>query len=292
MYKIIAIDLDGTSLNGFGQMTINTREHIKEASRRGVETIIASGRNINAIKAIAEEIGTINYIIAGNGAIIYDFIKNEILYENYIPKKKALEIIDICEKNSIYYSVYTNRTIITNCLKYNVLYYNKENEKKEDIKKTHITLTENVYDYVKNMNEEVLKIFICDKEKTIFRSILKKFEQVKNIDILDVSHMCRKMIKQRTLDVPIEYYYTEISSTEVDKWNALEILLKKFKINKQDVIAIGDNMNDKKMIKEAGLGVAMGNSEPSVKELADYITDSNEQEGVAKTIDKFIINNN
>ncbi len=292
MYKIIAIDLDGTSLNGFGQMTINTREHIKEASRRGVETIIASGRNINAIKAIAEEIGTINYIIAGNGAIIYDFIKNEILYENYIPKKKALEIIDICEKNSIYYSVYTNRTIITNCLKYNVLYYNKENEKKEDIKKTHITLTENVYDYVKNMNEEVLKIFICDKEKTIFRSILKKFEQVKNIDILDVSHMCRKMIKQGTLDVPIEYYYTEISSTEVDKWNALEILLKKFKINKQDVIAIGDNMNDKKMIKEAGLGVAMGNSEPSVKELADYITDSNEQEGVAKTIDKFIINNN
>ena len=291
MYKMIAIDLDGTSLNGFAQMTVETRKAIQEASKCGVEPIIASGRNINAIKAIAEEIGCINYVIAGNGGVIYDLKNNKILYENYIPKEKALEIINICEKNSIYYSVYTNRTIITSSLKYNVLYYNKENEKKEDSKKTHITLVDSVPEYIKELKEEVLKVFICDKEKTIFNSILKKFENVKDIDILDVSHMCRKMIKQGTIDVPIEYYYTEISSINADKWNALEIIMEKLGITSKEVIAIGDNMNDKKMISNASLGIAMGNSEPSVKDLADYITDSNDEEGVTKAIDKFIINN-
>ncbi len=289
MYKMIALDLDGTTLNSYGQMTKNTRDTVKKAVEQGTEVVIASGRNMNSIKAVAEEIGNLNYVIAGNGAVIYDLKGNQILYENYMPKSKAIEIIDICEKNSIYYSVYTNRTIITDSLKYNVLYYYKENLKKEDAKKTHITLVDSIPVYIKNMKEEVLKIFVCDKEKSIFNSMMKKFEQVKNIDILDISHMTRKIIKQGTYEVPIEYYYTEILTKNVDKWNSIEFIMNKEKITKEEVITIGDNENDKKMIKEAGMGIAMKNGTPSVTRVADFITDSNDEEGVAKAIQKFII---
>ena len=99
--------------------------------------------------------------------------------------------------------------------------------------------------------------------------------------------MSRKIIKQGTEDIPIEYYYTEISLKEVDKWNAIEYLIEKLSIKKEEVIAIGDNINDKKMIENAGLGVVMEGSTPVVTNIADYITASNNEEGVAKALEKF-----
>ena len=96
-------------------------------------------------------------------------------------------------------------------------------------------------------------------------------------------------IKQGTEDIPIEYYYTEISMKDVDKWYALEFLIKKLGIPKEEVMAIGDNVNDRKMIEEAGKGIVMGGSTPKVSEVADYITLDCNNEGVAKAIEKFIV---
>ena len=291
MYKLIAIDLDGTMLNSYGEVTENTKRVLKQIKPKGAEVVIASGRSIDSIKYIASEIDSSKYMIAGNGAVVYDRSQNKILYEKYIPKNKALDIIQICEENSIYYNIYTNKTIIADGLRYNVLYYYKENLKKEDQKKTHITLVENIENYIKEMNEDekIMKIFICDKNKTVFNSIVRKFSVIEDIDILDVSHMARKVIKQGTEDIPIEYYYTEISMKDVDKWYALEFLIKKLGIQKEEVMAIGDNINDRKMIEEAGKGIVMGGSTPKVSEVADYITLDCNNEGVAKAIEKFIV---
>ena len=291
MYKLIAIDLDGTMLNSYGEVTENTKRVLKQTKQKGAEVVIVSGRSIDSIKYIASEIDSSKNMIAGNGAIVYDRSQNKILYEKYIPKNKALDIIQICEENSIYYNVYTNKTIIADGLRYNVLYYYKENLKKEDQKKTHITLVENIENYIKEMNEDekIMKIFICDKNKTVFNSIVRKFSVIEDIDILDVSHMARKVIKQGTEDIPIEYYYTEISMKDVDKWYALEFLIKKLGIPKEEVMAIGDNVNDRKMIEEAGKGIVMGGSTPKVSEVADYITLDCNNEGVAKAIEKFIV---
>ncbi len=287
MYKLIAIDLDGTMLNGYGVVTENTKKQIKRTIEKGIDVIIASGRPIDSIKTIANEIGSTKYFIAGNGALIYDIQKNEILYENYLNKEKVLEIIKMCEENSISYNVYTDKTIISTALKYNVLYYYKENLKKAEDKQTHINIVENMYEYINKMQEEkFLKITICDENKSVFQSIIKKLNQIENIEVLDVSHMSRKLIQQGTEEIPIEYYYTEISAKNVDKWYALEFLMSKLNIKKEEIVAIGDNINDKKMIEEAGLGVAMGQSNPTIKEIANYITDSNEQEGVATILEK------
>lgn len=288
MYKLVAIDLDGTMLNSYGMVTESTKQVIKNTINKGIEVIIASGRPIDSIKTIAKEIGSENYFIAGNGALIYDIKKDEIIYEKFMNKQKVLEIIKICEENSISYNIYTEKTIIAKGLKYNVLYYYKENLKKEENKKTNITIVEDVYEYIKNLeNEKFLKITVCDETKSVFNSIIRKLRTVEDIDVLDVLHMSRKMIKQGTEDVPIEYYYTEISLKDVDKWNAIEYLANKMNISKDEIIAIGDNINDKKMIENAKVGIAMGQSTPVITKIADFVTLNNNEDGVAKALEKY-----
>ena len=293
MYKLVAIDLDGTMLNSYGVVSEETKNTIKEIEKQGVEVIIASGRPIDSIKQIAKEIESKNYFIAGNGAIIYDMKKDEIIYEKTLSKEKVLEIIKICEENSISYNVYTEREILATSLKYNVLYYHKENLKKEENKKTRINIVNNMYEYIKNKEDaRYLKITICDENKTVFNSIIKKLKDIKNIEILDVSHMARKTIVQGTEEYQISYYYTEISTENVDKWDAIQFLIEKLNIKKEEVIAIGDNINDKKMIENSGVGIAMKQSTPSILEVADEITEGNNEDGVAKILQKYYKNIN
>ena len=98
--------------------------------------------------------------------------------------------------------------------------------------------------------------------------------------------MSRKIIKTGTEETVIEYYYTEITSKNVDKWYAIEYLMDKLNIQRQEVMAIGDNVNDKMMIENAGCGVAMGNSAPYKKESADIVVSNNNEDGVAEAIEQ------
>lgn len=239
MKKMIVVDLDGTLLNRYGIVPESTKQTIKETIDNGNDVIIASGRPIDSIKAIAEEIGSKNYFIAGNGSLIYDIKNDEIIYEKFLNKQKVLEIIKICEENNIFYNIYTEETIITKQLKHNVLFYYKENLKKSEKDKTSITIVDNIIEYIKDSdNEKFLKITICDESKSVFNSVIRKLNTIQNIDILDVSHMSRKVIRQGSEDVSIEYFYTEISLADVDKWNAIEYLMEKLNVPKENVIAI------------------------------------------------------
>ena len=289
MYKLVAVDLDGTLLNSYGEVTEYTKEVIKKVQQKGLKFIIASGRPMDSIKSISKDIGADKYFIAGNGAIIYDTQKQKIIYEKYIPKQKVLEIAKICEQNNIFYNIYTEKNVITQYLKYNVLYYFKENLKKEPDKKTNIMVVNNMYEFIKNSEEmKCIKITICDESKIIFNSIIKKLKNIKDIEVLDVLHMSRKLIKQGTEDVAIEYFFTEITSSEVDKINAIKNLIKILNIDIKDVIAIGDNINDKKMIEEAGLGICMGQASEKIKEIANIVAEDNNNDGVAKALENII----
>ena len=288
MYRLAAIDLDGTMLNQYGLVTQRTKEAIEKAQKSGIEVVIASGRPTDSVKTIAQEINSNKYFISGNGAIIYDITNDEIIYENTLKKQKVLDIIKICEENSIYYNIYTEKEILAKSLQCNVLYYYKENLNKDEKNKTQINVVENIYNYISNRDEKVVKITICDNHQVIFNSIMRKLKEISEIEVLEVSHMSRKIIKQGTEDVPIEYFYTEISAKNVDKWNAIEFLKEKMQIEKNEIIAIGDNMNDKTMIENAGLGIAMGESTPIIKEIADVVTDTNCNDGVAKVLEKLL----
>ena len=286
MYKLIAIDLDGTLLNSYGQISENNKKTLQMAQEKGIQVVLASGRSTNSVKNLANEIGNSHYIICGNGSIIYDLQKEQIIYDKFIDKKKVLQIIEICEQNSIYYNVYTEDMVIAKNLSNNVLFYHQENANKPENKKTKINLVDNIYDYVKNLeNENILKFTISDQSNIIFNSIIKKIRKIKNIDVLDVAHMSRKIIKTGTEEVSLEYYYTEITSENVDKWIAISWLADKLNINKEEILAIGDNINDKMMIENAGMGVAMGNSVPYIQEIADKVVANNNEDGVAEAVE-------
>lgn len=285
MYKLIAIDLDGTLLNSYGIIPEENRKAIKKAQEAGVNVVLASGRTTNSVKSLAEELGGNEYIICGNGSLIYDLKKEEIIYDKFIEKTKALQIIQICEQNSIYYNVYTEDMVIAKTLDNNVLFYHQENANKPDSKKTKINLVDNIYEYVRNLEgKNILKFTISDKSSIIFNSIIKKLRLIRNIDVLDVAHMSRKIIKAGTEEVSLEYYYTEITSESVDKWNAIEWLANKLAIEKSEIMAIGDNINDKMMIENAGIGIAMGNSDPKIKKIADKVVATNNECGVAEAM--------
>ena len=289
MYKIITIDLDGTLLNPLGEISEENIIELKKCIEKGIEVVLASGRVVSSIKNFANEIGSNNYLISGNGSTVYDIKNEKVIYQNTIPKEKVLQLIKICEENSIYYSVYTEKGIVTKSLNYNILFYHKENLKKINSEKTNIKIEQNIYEYVENLeNNKISKISVCDKDKMVFKNILRKMKEIENLDILEVAHMSRKYIENGTEIVPIEFYYTEITNENVNKWEAIKFLIEKLDIKPEEVMAIGDNMNDKEMLENAGLGIAMGNAAPYIKEFANDVTLDNDNSGVAKAIEKYI----
>lgn len=288
MYKLIAIDLDGTLLNSYGEITSKNKEAIKYALDKGVEVVLASGRDPKTMERISNELGIENYLIAGNGASVFDIKQEKNIYENFLEIEKALEIIEICKENSIFLSVYTTEGIITEGLKYNIKVFNNENNSRPNRKRTNIEIVKDIYEYVEINSPNILKIIICDESKIIFNNIIEKMKNVRDVEVLDVEHMSKKIIKIGTEEYGVEYFYTEVTNRDADKWSAIEFLLEKLKINKEDVICIGDNMNDLKMIENAGLGVVMKNSALEKQEIGDFITEDNNSDGVGLAIYKHV----
>lgn len=289
MYKLIAIDMDGTLLNSYGEVSRKNKKAIKKAIDKNVEIVLTSGRMPKAIMPIASKINADKYIICGNGAAIYDVRNEKTIYKNYMSKQKVLEIIDICDRNSMYYSIYTNNVILAKSLNYNVLYYNSENKKNPEDKKIKFNIVRDIRGYIEEYNgDDFLKITICDSDKMVFNSIINRLKKLRDIYVLEVTHMSKKIIKHGTEKFEISYFYTEISNNNVNKWTAIEKLIERLDISKEEVIAIGDNVNDKEMIENAGIGVVMGNSSPYMKEIADEIVATNNEDGVAEAIEKYI----
>ncbi len=289
MYKLIAMDIDGTLLNSYGEVSLKNKEAIELALKKNIEVVLTSGRMPKAILPIANEIKADKYIISGNGATIYDVQNDKIIYNSYLTKKKVLEIIDICEKNSMFYNVYTNDVILTKSLSYNILFYHNENKRNPEDKKIKINIVDDIYKYVEEYGkEDFLKVTICDNDKFVFRSIMNKMKNIKNVDVLEVAHMSRKIIRHGSEEHEIAYYYTEITNKNVNKWTALKELLQLLGIKKEELITIGDNVNDKEMIENAGLGIVTGNASPEMKKIADETVASNNEDGVAEAILKHI----
>lgn len=289
MYKLIAMDIDGTLLNSYGEVSTKNKEAIELALKKNIEVVLTSGRMPKAILPIANEIKADKYIISGNGAAIYDVQNDKIIYNSYLTKKKVLEIIDICERNSMFYNVYTNDVILTKSLNYNILFYHNENKKNPEDKKIKINIVDDIYKYVEEYNkEDFLKVTICDNDKFVFKSIMNKIKNIKNVDILEVAHMSKKIIRHGSEEHEIAYYYTEITNKNVNKWTALKELLQLLGIKKEELITIGDNVNDKEMIENAGLGIVTGNASPEMKKIANETVASNNENGVAEAITRHI----
>ena len=288
MYKLIAIDLDGTLFDSYGQVSNENKEAIRYAINKGINVVLASGREPQSIKKTSLSLGIKDFLIAGNGASVYSIKEDKNIYQNYINKVKALEIIKKCKENSMFVNIYTNRGIIAEKLEYNVKVFTSENNYKSLEKRANIEIVSDIYQYIDEHEMDILKIIICDNNKIIFNNIVQKLKNISGINVLDVEHMSKKKIKIETEVIEIEYFYTEITNKNTDKWEAILFLIKRLNIKEEDVICIGDNINDKKMIENAGLGISMKDSALALLSIGDYITESNDSSGVAKAIYKYI----
>ena len=144
MYKLVAIDLDGTLLNSYGEVTPKTKEALQNAKSQGIEIVLSSGRPISSTESLAVELGVDNYLISGNGAAVFDIQNQKLICDRFLSKEQVLNIAKLCEENSFFYNVYTEDEVIASSLNYNILFYHKENLKKIEEKRTHINVVQNI----------------------------------------------------------------------------------------------------------------------------------------------------
>lgn len=250
------------------------------------------GRPKKSTLSIYKEIGASPYIISGNGSIVYNDLEKNNIFEGFLDRNKVLEISKMCEENSIYYNVYTEDEIITKVMSHNILFYHKENDFKYKQDRTNITIVENVKEYIEKKNiNNFLKITICDENTNIFNRILAKIKQIEDIEILETGYMSRKVLKYEQKEVEIKYNYTEITKKGINKWIAIQNLAKYLQIPEENIMTIGDNVNDAQMLINSGISVAMGNAWDNIKAISRYVTDTNENDGVAKAIEKYALSN-
>lgn len=288
MYKLIAIDIDGTLIDSKGEVSEENKLAIKKAKEKGTEVVLTSGRIPQSIEPIAQEIGANNYLIAGNGALVFDIKENKIIYGEYLSKKKVIEIVKFCKENNVFYNIYLKDRIITESIDYNILFYDSENKKMPPERRINIEIKNDVLKFIQEYNEnDFLKITICEQNKLGFERIMTTLKKMKKINVLDTKQRTVKIIKSENGDREIAYYYTEIMNDKVDKWSALKFLIKKLNIKKQELLTIGDNINDEEMLKNAEIGVAMGNSYQRIKDIANYVSSDNNSSGVAEAINKY-----
>lgn len=268
-YKLIAIDMDGTLLNSKNQLSNRTIQTLKRVREKGVETVIATGRLYKSASYYANLLGISNSIITSNGALMLDE-KGNVLYENTLDKEKLEKIVKLSSKHNIYHHFYSRDKFYAQYISKEVLkFYNEGNQKMNIDVQVYKNLSEIV-------NNKDIKIHKCLYIENHGKEKLEKLDlELKSIEGLNITSSWHNNI--------------EVMNKDVSKGKALEELCKIKNINPEQVIAIGDNQNDIPMLDYAGYSIAMGNALDLVKNTADHITLTNDQDGLAVALEKIIL---
>jgi Cof subfamily protein (haloacid dehalogenase superfamily) len=289
MYKLIAIDIDGTLLNSRGELSARTKDVVRRVTSSGVEVVLTSGRVSESVSFIANEVNASKYIICDNGALIYDNDEKGIISASYINKDTVLKLVETCVENNIYYMVFTTKRIIVRDLKHMALAFYK---KRHNLKEETSGMAEIVFggiELIKESEEPFTRIVVCDQDRVIYNSIVHKLQSFDGVELMAVPHVSNKIIRDGDREIFISYSYAELLAKGTNKWTAITKLADKLNIKHDEVMAIGDNFNDIEMIKNAGLGVAVSNGSPVAKAVAEVIAPSNDQDGVAVVLENYVL---
>lgn len=270
--RMIGMDLDGTLLTTEKKLTPYTQDVLKRAIALGIIVLPATGRPVSGVPEEIMHFPGIRYAVTANGGRIVDVQENRTIYENLVPVDKAYAILSVFEKydtlREIYYDGigYSEETMLKNIHRY------IEPGPMADYMVATRRPIPDVHAKFVETNRPV------DKVQGIFASLadkdeaLKELEKIKDIEITGA-------LSQNV----------EINAKDVDKGNALLRLGQILGIPGEEIMAFGDGTNDRKMLEKVGTGVAMANGVPEVKAAADYITASNDEEGVARFIEKYVL---
>lgn len=266
-YKIIAVDIDGTLTNSKKEITPRTRHALLEAQVQGKRVVIASGRHPMGLYPIAQDLMLEKYkgyIMAFNGGKIISCENNLTVVSKLFPHEYLSDILNVLKDSNITMITFDDNRIYAD---------NKVND----------------YTYVER---DILKaeMVVCDDFLSAIKFDFNKILLAGEPDELD---RYQKILENRydgLLDIcKSAPYFLELTPFGVTKGSMLPLLLDKLGIDREELIAFGDHYNDMTMIGYAGMGVVMDNGEPEIKKIANYVCDSNDEDGVAKTLEKFVL---
>lgn len=270
--KLIALDLDGTTLNSKGILTLGTRQVLEDTIDKGIHIVIATGRTYSALPEEILSIKGINYIVTSNGARVIDINTKDTLYSNLISGAAINNTVDLLRNFDfmieafIAGDAYIDRKIYENI---NVVGLNKKHS--DYILNTRKPV-ENILDFLKSNNETVENIninFGRQEDKQMMREQLKKLDDVTITSSFD--------------------HNLEIGGATTSKADAITHLCEKLGIDINETMAFGDSPNDETMLISSGFPIAMSNGKDQIKAIAKYVTGTNDEDGVAYAIKKFIL---
>jgi len=295
MYKLLVLDMDGTLLSNNKEISKENIVAIEKAKQSGVRVVIASGRTINGIETYLEELDLIsddNYSVVCSGSIVINNTKDKIIQCDPLSSKEIKYIFNLAKQLDISLNMYSGESILIHSSNY----FSKIDAIANNVPLKMIDLNslgdDNLITKIMLINEDLSMV---GDIQALFPSII-----VKDIDIIakegynkelfaDMSKLPKGLLEKFNVS-KVAPFIVEVMKKNSSKRSGIEKLAEELKIKPHEIICIGDSGNDKQMIEYAGLGVAMGNAFPEIKEIADYVTYSNEDNGVAHVIDKFILN--
>ena len=296
--KLIGLDLDGTVFDNQKRISLRTKKAIEDAIKQGVVVVPATGRPVAGVPEEFARIEGVQYALTANGAAIYNVQTKKCVYQNAISPELACEVIASLQRYDVMVDAFVDGL---GYVEADVLARMNEFAMSEVIKKyildTRKTV-ENLSEYIKANACKVEKITVNFKrlketDEQVQCNAADKKEKKVETDLKWLLH------KEEILSELSEYPQLigvsgvptnlEITMATADKGNGMVKLGEYLGISPEEIMTCGDSENDMAMILAAGFGVAMANGTDEVKEAANYITDSNEEDGVAKVIEKFVL---
>lgn len=264
--RLIVLDIDGTLTDSKKQITERTLQVLYRAQERGVKVVLASGRPVYGIHKVAQTLKLSEYggyILAFNGGVITECGSGRRLFSKDLPEGMVKILQDCADEFGLPMVTYEGDCAITQCPE--DFYIQKE----AAINGLNVRRIENLGDYV---NFPVTKCIITGD----------------GARLAEVEPLMQKKFEGELSIYRSEPFFLEIMPLGIDKAQSIAKLLELLSMDREEMIAFGDGHNDVTMIEFAGLGAAMDNAQPKVKEKADYISLSNDEDGVAYAIEKLI----
>ncbi|MCF6460925.1 Cof-type HAD-IIB family hydrolase [Clostridium sp. Cult3] len=272
-YRLIAIDMDGTLLNSENKVSRRNMETLHKAIEAGVYIVLSTGRILRSALYFSKAMDLKNPIIACNGAVVSCGDERDIIYENALERAAAKELMELAEENDMYYHFYDINTFYTRIVNEEMAKCYKSYEDNSEKQQINFQILEDPMKVLERDNAQIYKFVFIEED----RNKLAHFrDRLKSIDGINISSSW--------------YNNVEVMNTGVSKGEGLKQLCKTLDIDRTEVVAIGDNENDIPMFQMAGLAVAMENGDEIIREHSHVITDTNDQDGVAKAIEKYVLN--
>lgn len=263
--KIIALDLDGTLTNEQKVITPLTELSLMMKQQEGVRLCLASGRPPYGMKPLAEQLRLKQYgglLLCYNGGHVEDCTTGEVLVEIKLDEALLPELYRFQQLSGMTLMTYHGSNIYTEHPDDPYVLQSSRNNKMEVVK---------VDNFINDIPRPINKCLMVGSPE-----LVQKWEPVLQQAMEGRMHICHS--------TP---YFIELLPLGIDKGPSLLSLLRKIDMKPENLMAFGDSFNDVSMLKAAGIGVAMGNAEEEIKSIADYVTDSNECDGIAKALQYF-----